>query len=198
MAIMMLCRRRKAVRLNSGVRHLVVIWGNPAKLAIEAQLEPDTVVPAVGANIAGRIRCYVAGEPHGDWDEPLCILGAVSTRLMELASNAAVLWHPLLDSLTPEQRFSALNDLVYETSISAHPSAATSLANTNFLTNISEAFDSTKSFILSNQNGQVQILIESPRGFFHTELPRSEFVSLAQDFARWVQLQEHRLIGEDA
>lgn len=115
---------------------------------------------------------------------------------MELASSSAGLWHPLLEPLTPEQRFSALNDLVYETSISAHPGALSTLSNTNFLTNISEAFDSTKSFILCSQDDQIQILIEGPCGFFHAELPRSEFVSLSEGFSNWVKSQEHRLIGK--
>lgn len=79
-----------------------------------------------------------------------------------------------------------------------HPSAGSALYNTNFLTNISEAFDSTKSFIVCNQDDQIQILVESPYGFFHTELPRSEFISLSENFYCWVKSQEHRLIGKDA
>ncbi len=72
------------------------------------------------------------------------------------------------------------------------------LSNAHFLTNVSEAFDDTKSFILSDPDEQVQILMDSPRGFFHAELSRSEFVLLAEDFSNWVKVQEHRLIGEDA
>ncbi|HWU70293.1 MAG TPA: hypothetical protein VN017_02935 [Pseudoxanthomonas sp.] len=175
-----------------------MIWGNPEKLAIEAQLEPNALMPVVGANIAGRIRCYVGGEPFGNWDEPLCVLGAASDHLLNLAASPSGQWHPLLETLTPRQRFSALDDLIYESSISAHPGVMSVLFNTRFLTNISEAFDYTKSFILSDPDEQVQVLVDSPRGFFHAELSRSEFVSLAEGFSNWVKLQEHRLIGGGA
>ena len=174
-----------------------MIFGNPAVLAFDAQLEPD-VLPVVGANVAGRIRCYVAGEPFGKWDEPYCIFGEVTGHLNELAWLTEGLWHSDLQELTLQDRFRTLDETFYLGFRKPHLTFEAALCSTNFLTNVSEAFDSSKSFMLAKSNKEFQILVECEGGFLHTDIPRSDFLVMVEEFSKWLALQELRFLGSDA
>ena len=171
-----------------------MIFGNTNVFAVEAVLAAE---PAFGRNIVGSLRCYVAGTPIGNIDERHCVIGSLARELNDLAGKESGFWHPQLERLTASERFEALDTLFYNTSTEPMTAAQNALGNCNFLTNVSESFDSTKGFALQPAPGTIQLLVKENDVFSHVELPLSAFTKTAASFLKWTVEQElqHHVAG---
>jgi hypothetical protein len=173
-----------------------MIFGAPSDFAIEAALEPGPDLPnIVGSNVAGRMRLFIGGRAVGNFDEPACVLRAVSEHLVTFSAAAHSLWHPTLNGLQPMGQFSVLNEALF---LGCDEEPPEEYARCGFLTNISEAFDGVKGFLLFPGNGLFVTLIEQGQVFSHHTIPYTGFCTVAARFALWVREQELALLGKSA
>jgi hypothetical protein len=68
---------------------------------------------------------------------------------------------------------------------------------TVFLTNVSEAFDPVKGFVLSPSPDEIVLLLRLEEGgpFIHCKIPYAEFSEVTVGFAQWVTEQERTLLN---
>lgn len=107
------------------------------------------------------------------------------------------------EGLTPEQIFDHLDRLLYAThrndclALDDVEEAPGDLWRFNFLTNVSEAFDGWKAFILFHSDAdEVVVLVRDdglPAGYAFS---REAFQSAVAAFDDWMHLEERRLIPE--
>lgn len=175
-----------------------MIFGDPNSFAIEALTEPSPDYPAiVGKSLAGRIRCFVGGEELGDFNEPCCVFGGVSDHLAYLCSAQARIWHHSLVALAAPDQFQLLDNLIYgESSPSLQLSSA--VGDTIFLTNLSEAFDGLKAFIIRPPGWQLVVLVERDELIRSFQIPIADFQLASRSFANWLELQDRQLFRDDA
>lgn len=169
-----------------------MIFGSPTSIALEAALEIEgEYSPVLGRNLVGRVRLFLQDRKIGDFDDPCCVLGTVSSHLTEICSRAAVMWHPALAEVGPKAQFEILDSAVYGNTdhFEAEP-------NFTFLTNVSEAFDPIKAFILHPPGEDFHILIRmEPRMEIESfKIAVREMASVASEFAAWIGEQESKLL----
>lgn len=171
-----------------------MIFGNPLSFAVEALVEPGPEYPpAFGSNVAGRMRLLVGGVSVGDISEPSCVLRALSEHLTELCATSCKLWHSSLSGVPPEKQFQMLDQALFPSG--GNPELE-QCQQTIFLTNVSEAFDPVKGFVLSPSPDEILVLLRLDEGgpFVHRNIPYAEFCSVAAAFAHWVGEQERTLL----
>ena len=134
-----------------------MLFGDLNSFAVEAISEPGPELPRfVGRSLAGRFRILIKGKSFGNFDEPCCVFGPLTKHLTSLCSTAEALWHPTLEDLTDESLFDRLDRFFF---IGAAESIPKQLALTNFLTNVSEALNVCKGFLVSPAPGPLKALI---------------------------------------
>lgn len=175
-----------------------MIFGNPLSFAVEAIVEPGPEFsPVFGANVAGRMRVLVGGTAVGDIEKPSCVPRALSEHLVQLCATAGALWHPLLAGIAPEEQFKMLDEALFLGGGNPELEQCHDLV---FLTNVSEAFDPVKGFVLAPSSGEMVLLvklnIDSP--LIHRAITQTEFCEATAAFANWVNEQEHELLNESA
>jgi hypothetical protein len=177
----------------SNVRSLM-LFGAPETFAVEAMVEPGPEYPpTVGRNVAGRVRLFMQGHPVGNFATPSVVLRSVSEHLVTLCSVSSSLWHSSLTGLAPQEQFARLDAALYAGSYESPPKA---FSLCTFLTNVSEAFDPIKSFLVCPPTGNAVALVQLEPGtpVCSFEFPVREFCSAASRFASWLQSQEHALL----
>lgn len=171
-----------------------MVIGNPESYAVEALVEPGPEFPPVaGNNVAGRMRLLVRGAIVGDIKEPSCIPRVLSEHLLEVCGRVGSLWHPLLADRSPEQQFEILDKALFLGGGAPQLEKCHAMV---FLTNVSEAFDSVKGFVLSRSGVEFEVLLRLEDGgpVLHRIVPRAEFSGVAVAFDDWVNEQERRLL----
>ena len=136
-----------------------MIFGDPKRLAIEAELEPDLSARFMGNEPLGRIRAWVDSLPFGNWEDPSCPFGGLEEELQKKGDMRYVAWQPSLEPKTPIERFQILDDLLYDPDLADRISSTLDLSS--IFTNTVECFDGTKAFALTPSEGLVQILISN-------------------------------------
>ncbi len=172
-----------------------MIFGNPLSFAVEAVVEPGPeFLPNFGGNVVGRMRVFVGGTSVGNIEEPNCILRALSEDLVELCETDRALWHPSLAGIAPEEQFQLLDAALFLGGGKQDLEACHSMV---FLTNVSEAFDLIKGFILSPSPNEIFVLLKLDLGspLIHRVIPYAEFCSVSASFAHWVSEQERVLLN---
>src|SRR6478609_2181460 len=159
-----------------------MILGNPLSFAVEVDVESGPkFMPVVGGNVAGRMRLHVGGLSIGDIDEPSCVLRALSEHLVQVCLYSETLWHPLLAGLGPKGQFELLDKALF---LGGGNPQLEQCHRMIFLTNVSEAFDPVKGFVISPAPNEVLALLrlneDSP--VIHRTIPSIEFCSVAADF----------------
>lgn len=170
-----------------------MIFGNPLSFAVEAVVEPGPEFPpSFGGNVAGRIRLVIGGVSVGDISEPSCVPRALSDHLIALCATTRMLWHPLLAGIRPEEQFPMLNEALL---LGGGSPELEECHETIFLTNVSEAFDPVKGFVLSPSPGEMVILLKLDEGgpLVCQVIPYAEFCGVTAAFAHWVDEQERAL-----
>jgi hypothetical protein len=140
----------------------------------------------------------VSGQVVGNLEEPLCVLSPVSRHLTTICSSALSLWHPALAGLSPKERFSLLDASLYLGSSAPLPEE---LSRCVFLTNVSEAFNGVKGFVVAQpEAGSIQLLLQPGQNspLQCSEVSLSTFCAAASAFALWVSEQEHAVLNRHA
>ena len=167
-----------------------MIFGNSSSFAIEAVVEPGPEYPpSFGRNVAGRMRLFVGGVGVGDFSEPCCIPRHLSEHLTELCETSRKLWHSSLSGAAPEKQFQMLDEALF---LGGGKPELEDCHETVFLTNVSEAFDPVKGFVLSPSPDEIVLLLrlDEDGPFIHRNIPFAEFSGVAAAFAHWVKEQE--------
>lgn len=176
-----------------------MIFGDPNHFAVEAVVElgPE-FAPLLGNNVVGRIRVFAGGLAYGDFNEPSCVLRPVSEHLVELCERLGTLWHPSLSSASPDRQFNLLDVWLFlGGSDEPEPEG---LAGCIFLTNVSEAFDNIKAFLVCPPTGSAYALlqVQPSSAVCRVAITSAEFCSVATAFASWLESQEHGLLQSRA
>ena len=172
-----------------------MIFGNPSDFAVEAMVEPGPEYPpSFGSNVAGRMRLIVGGVSVGDIGEPSCIPRHLSEHLTEVCSTSRTLWHSSLSGATPEKQFQMLDEALF---LGGGKPDLEEYHETVFLTNVSEAFDSIKGFVLSPSPDEIVLLLRLEVGgpLIHRKIAFAEFSGVTEAFAKWVAEQEQTLLN---
>lgn len=172
-----------------------MIFGNPSNFAVEAVVEPGPEYPpSFGRNVAGRMRLIVGGVSVGDISEPSCIPRHLSEHLTELCTTSRTLWHSSLSGATPEKQFQMLDEALF---LGGGKPELEGCHETIFLTNVSEAFDPVKGFVLSPSPDEIVLLLRLEEGgpLIHRKIPYAEFSGVTAAFAHWVTEQERTLLN---
>jgi len=171
-----------------------MIFGSLEHFAVESIIEPGPEFrPVFGSNVVGRMRLFLNGMAVGNFAEPNCVLRPVSQHLVALCAASTTLWHSSLANLTPAQQFEILDAAIF---VGTEENPPWNFSLCSFLTNVSEAFDPLKAFLLCRDPGEMQVLLQRrPDGTVeHFAIARSAFCSVASEFATWVSAQEKDLI----
>jgi hypothetical protein len=171
-----------------------MIFGSQSTFAVEVAREPDG---DFGRDVTGRIRVFLGGFPVGDFSESGCALGPLSDHLLELASRSGAMWHPSLESLTPREQFELLDSALFIGDVEEVPAE---YHLTGFLTNVSEAFDGIKAFLISPESDRFVALVQEFESgtFVSQSIAHTEFAGVADQFARWVKEERHAKYGNGA
>ncbi len=175
-----------------------MVFGAPDTFAIDAELEPGPELPPrVGSSAAGRIQLFCGGAPLGKRDEPCCVLGCIRDHLLEKC-HATLLWHPQLDAYSPVEQFAVLDDIFFLGS-NESLSLQEAVADCDFLTNVSEAFDGLKAFILRPPGSDFVVLVRVGTGdLLRLTFSIHHFAEVVEQFDGWLNGQEKRLMRGDA
>ena len=133
-----------------------MIFGNKSQFAVEAILDSEYKMPN---SIFGRACCWIDGKPLGDLNEGDCILGTLSAHLNLCLSNFTEHKKERFAGVSDEEAFRQINENVYVYDEEKIEKKTEDLVCYNFLTGCSEAFDSFKSFAISDSD-TVRFLIE--------------------------------------
>jgi len=175
-----------------------MLFGDPAAFAVEAIIEPGPEFPAFfGSNITGRFRLFVAGLEVGEFAEPSCVLRPLSQHLVVKCASARSLWHESLAGKTPAGWFKLLNESLY---LVGFPEPTDAYHRMDFLTNVSEALNNVKGFLVSPPGAPLHALIQLPESeaVHHHVIPLGEFCSAAGQFAAWLAEKELELLQRGA
>ena len=175
-----------------------MLFGNTETFALEAIIEPGPeLAPFFGSNITGRFRLFFGGLEVGKFTEPCCVVRPLSEHLSSMCTSADRLWHKSLSGHTPEGWFHLLDDALYLVGVPKPPDTYHHL---DFLTNVSEALNNVKGFLVAPPGEQLHALIQLPESpaIFHHVISRSEFCSVSSKFAAWVKEQESVLLQKSA
>jgi hypothetical protein len=134
----------------------------------------------------------------GNRDEPACVLGGVRDHLIEKCC-ATSLWHPQLGAYSQADQF-ALLDGIFFSGTDRGRSMQDAVADCDFLTNVSEAFDELKAFILRPPGQELVVLARRSLSsdLFRVSFPVDDFANAVNEFNRWLCSQEQRLARADA
>jgi hypothetical protein len=172
-----------------------MIFGNPLNFAVEALVEPGPEYPpSFGRNVAGRMQLIVGGVSVGDISEPSCVPRHLSEHITELCATSRTLWHSSLSGAPPEKQFQMLDEALF---LGGGNPELEECHETIFLTNVSEAFDLVKGFVLSPSPDEIVLLLRLDEGgpLIHRNIPYAEFSSVTAAFAHWVTEQERTLLN---
>jgi hypothetical protein len=172
-----------------------MIFGNSSSFAVEVVVEPGPEYPpSFGRNVAGRMRLIVGGVSVGDISEPSCTPRHLSEHLTELCATSRKLWHSSLSGATPEKQFQMLDEALF---LGGGKPELEDCHETIFLTNVSEAFDPVKGFVLSPSPDEIVLLLRLEEGgpLIHRKIPFAEFSDVTAAFAHWVTEQERTLLN---
>lgn len=170
-----------------------MLFGSRNTMALEAIVEPSgDFAPTLGANVVGRLRLFICGKEFGDFDEPSCVLRSVAEHLIEFGDTKKLLWHQAFVGKNAAQRFQLLDDALFRAAKLALPAK---ISDTVFLTNVSEAFDPLKSFLLSPPGGNIQVLLRGTASATvqDFEISPEDFFLVANKFMNWLKEQESKL-----
>jgi hypothetical protein len=176
-----------------------VIFGESATFAIEAIAEPGPeFLPLVGSNVAGRIQLLIRGSAVGKFHEPCCVLGPIAHHLSAIGQSQS-LWHPSLAKYSHVEQFSLLDAIFYSGS-STPKQQLQALADCIFLTNVSEAFDPVKAFVLRPPGDEFVFLVRRTPddAVLQFRAPVATFNSAAFQFEHWLRSQEQHLTNQHA
>ena len=176
-----------------------MVFGVPDAFAIDAELEPGPELPLrVGSSATGRIQLFCAGVPLGNRNEPCCVLGGIRDHLIDKC-HATLLWHSQLGAALPVEQFAVLDDIFFLGS-NQSLSVQEAVADCDFLTNVSEAFDGLKAFILRPPGNNFIVLARVGADGELLRLPFAvhRFADAVEQFDRWLSGQEKRLMRADA
>jgi len=175
-----------------------MLFGNLETYAVEAVIEPDPELPSFfGSNVTGRFRLFFGGLEVGKFAEPCCILGTLSQHLVDKCAGANALWHESLAGQTPDAWFRLLDDALYTLGTPEPPDAYNHL---DFLTNVSEALNNVKGFLVAPPGEALHALLQLPESeaVHHKVIPLREFCAVSSQFAAWIRTQEHELLRDKA
>jgi hypothetical protein len=167
-----------------------MIFGNPSGFAVEAVVEPGPEYPpSFDSNVGGRMRLIVGGISVGDISEPSSIPRHLSEHLTEVCSSSRKLWHSSLSGATPEKQFQMLDEALF---LGGGKPELEECHETVFLTNVSEAFDPIKGFVLSPSPDEIVLLLRLEEGgpLIHRKITFAEFSGVTVAFSQWVAEQE--------
>jgi hypothetical protein len=173
-----------------------MLFGDPAVFAIEAIIEPGPEFSTFfGNNITGRLRLFFGGLEVGDFTEPSCVLRPLSQHLVVQSAIAHALWHESLVGESPATWFKILNDSLY---LNGLPKPNDAYRSMDFLTNVSEALDNVKGFLVVPPNGPMQALIQLPDSevVHQHAIPLSKFCAVSSQFAAWIAEQENQILQD--
>ena len=136
-----------------------MIFGDPRKLAVEVELEPELSARFMGSEPLGRIRAWIDGLSFGNLEDPSCPFGGLAEELQEKADVRYVAWDVSLEPKTPLERFHILDDLIYSPDFPDRISSTLDISS--IFTNTVECFDGTKAFALTPSEGFIQIVISN-------------------------------------
>jgi hypothetical protein len=178
-------------------------FGDISDFAIEAEVEPDISPPS---SVWGRMCIWCRGEPLGNLSEPYCGLGAAAYEFRWLRCHLTDLWDECLEGLDDRDANDFLDGLLYgyrggveiedERTSEEMNRDATRFSKFNFLTNWGEQFDGYKSFILCPPAQPVRILSRHLPDRMNgvAVVTREGLLSAVEDFLRWFDEQEKRLL----
>lgn len=172
-----------------------MIFGNPSDFAVEAVVEPGPEYPpSFGLNVGGRMRLIVGGVSVGGISEPSCTPRHLSEHLTELCTTPRKLWHSSLSGATPEKQFQMLDETLF---LGGGKPELEECHAKIFLTNVSEAFDPVKGFVLSPSPDEIVLLLRLEEGgpLIHHMIAFAEFSGVIAEFAQWVAEQERTLLN---
>jgi hypothetical protein len=175
-----------------------MLFGNLESFALEAITEPGPELPSFfGSNVTGRFRLFIGGLEVGKFAEPGCVLRPLSQHLVAKCAGATALWHESLAGETPDAWFKLLDDALY---IIGTPEPPDAYYRMDFLTNVSEALNNVKGFLVAPPGEALQALLQLPESeaVHHKVIPLREFCAVSSQFAAWVGQQEHELLQGSA
>ncbi len=172
-----------------------MIFGDKSVFAIEAIIEPGSELPPqVYGRVAGRVRVFFQNLEVGNFHEPCCVLGPIAEHFAEVGAYNRI-WHSSLASLGTKEQFDYLDHMFY---VGPYVSseARESLNNCTFLTNVSEAFEHIKGFVLRADSESFQFLFTLPKSeSVHSFVVSfDQFLHAANGFSTWLHEQQ-QLIG---
>jgi hypothetical protein len=171
-----------------------MLFGKHGTFAIEAIIEPGPEFsPFLGNNITGRFRLFFGGLEVGKFDEPCCVIRQLSDHLVDKCESASTLWHESLADRSPDVWFKLLNDSLY---LIGAPEPADEYYRMDFLTNVSEALNNVKGFLVAPPGEPLHTLIQlsNSETVHHHIIPIGEFCSVSAKFAAWVKEREDELL----
>lgn len=174
-----------------------MLFGNPDTFALEAVVEPGPDFPSfLGPNVTGRFRLFFARLEVGLFSEPCCVLRTLSEHLMDKCASSNALWHPSLAGKTPDAWFKLLDDALYRV---GPPEQQDAYHCMDFLTNVSEALNNVKGFLLAPPGRTLHALLQLPGSdvVHHKTVPLPEFCAVSSQFSSWLGEQERRRVESD-
>lgn len=171
-----------------------MLFGKSETFALEAIVEPGPDFPPYcGGNIAGRFRLFFGGLEVGKFSEPCCWLRPLSQHLAVKCASATALWHNSLAGKHPEVWFQLLDDALY---LIGEPEPPHAYHRMDFLTNVSEALDGVKGFLVGppGESLQVMLRLQESNAIHHHVISPREFCAVATRFAMWIGEEEQRFL----
>jgi hypothetical protein len=171
-----------------------MIFGSHSTFAVEAVREPGG---DFGRYVTGRVRVFVGDVAVGDFSESGCAFEPLRDHLLQLASGSGGMWHSSLNGLTPREQFNLLDSALFIGGVEKVPDA---YHLTGFLTNVSEAFDCVKAFVVSPESDRLVALVEDLESgkFISQSISFTEFAEVAAQFAKWVNEEGYAKYGSTA
>ena len=159
-----------------------MLFGDPATFAVEIHCEP--VEPR--SRGFGRMCIFVGGMRLGNLDEEHCSLFHAVDRIAEVASTLPGLWDERFSCCEPEAIFAYLDRALYD----AGQPPLENLHRFDFLTNTGEQFDHEKSFVYTQPDGNVRVLLQRGEAPVTSAVCRSsEFKQVAAELVVWFRNQ---------
>ena len=170
-----------------------MLIGNKLNFAIECYHEP---IANDNKHVFGRVCVYVGGNTLGDINEPTCILNVLEEHLVMLLEWIDSQNNEELIHLSDQDLFELLDNALYldETgTLEEAKKDSEKYYKYDFLTNASEAFDGTKSFVISD-GPNIRIMFTDISEQFHSsQIPKEVFHKVTTSFINWVREEEQKM-----
>jgi hypothetical protein len=168
-----------------------MIIGDTSSFAIECRHDP---IPNESRRVYGRVRLWAEGRPIlGNIDEPDCWLDPIGGVLEDFTDRLSTLDDPAVSLLPDLDAFQILDRAIYvddERSDNAISQDLERFSRFDFLTNHSEAFDRTKSFLVGGD--PLRLLVEADGTLRSARVAQANFVHVVQAFVAWLAEERKR------